>query len=43
MSTLALTLYTLMWPMIVLVVMGVIGYAFFTDFKEARRSGKDII
>lgn len=43
MSTLAMTLYTLMWPLIVLAVMGVIGYAFFTDWKKARESGEDII
>lgn len=43
MNTLAMTLYTLMWPLIVLAVMIVIGYAFFADWKKARESGEDII
>ena len=43
MSILALTMYTLMWPLIVLAVMVVIGYGFFTDWKKARDAGQDII
>lgn len=43
MSTVTLTAYALMWPAIVLVVMIVIGRAFFTEWREARRSGRDLV
>ncbi len=43
MTTLALTVYVLVWPLVVLVVMGVIGRAFFAEWREARRSGQDLI
>lgn len=43
MSTLGLTLYVLVWPVVVLVVMGVIGYAFVREWLIARKNGEDII
>ena len=43
MTTLALTAYVLVWPIGVLEVMGVIGRAFFAEWREARRSGHDLI
>lgn len=43
MSTFAITIYVLMWPLIVFGVMSVIGYAFFADWKKSHDSGEDII
>lgn len=43
MSTVVLTLYILAWPVVVFAVMVVIGRAFFTDWREARREGRDLI
>ncbi|WP_210768444.1 putative transporter small subunit [Occultella glacieicola] len=43
MSTIALTVYVLIWPAVVAVVLYVIGRAFFTEWLEARREGRDII
>lgn len=43
MSTMALTLYTLVWPVVVAVVMAVIGTAFVREWLTARRNGEDII
>lgn len=43
MATAALTLYTLIWPVVVAVVMVVIGTAFFREWRSARRNGVDII
>ncbi|CAM3354687.1 putative transporter small subunit [Occultella aeris] len=42
-STIALTVYVLMWPVIVAVVLFIIGRAFIKDWLEARREGRDII
>ena len=42
-NTVALTVYVLVWAVIVFAVMGVIGRAFFTEWREARRAGRDII
>ncbi|MEU8705794.1 putative transporter small subunit [Streptomyces sp. NPDC048565] len=43
MTTVALTAYVLMWPVIVAGVLFVISRAFFREWAEARRSGKDMI
>jgi len=43
MSTLAMTLYVLAWPVIVATVMFFIGRAFFAEWREARRNGEDLI
>jgi hypothetical protein len=42
-STIALTVYVLMWPVIVAVVLFIIGRAFTNDWLKARREGRDII
>lgn len=41
--TLGLTLYVLMWPVLVLAVLAGIAAAFFKDWREARREGRSII
>lgn len=41
--TLGLTLYVLMWPVLVLAVLASIAAAFFKDWREARRGGRSII
>lgn len=43
MSTALLTIYTLMWPVIVAVIMFVIGKGFFKEWRQARRDGVDLI
>lgn len=43
MSTIALTMYVLMWPVIVAAVMIVIGVAFIKEWRHAKRSGDDLI
>lgn len=43
MSTLALTIYVLMWPVLVAVVMAVIGRGFLREWLDARRRGDDLI
>lgn len=43
MGTTALTIYVLSWPFVVFGVMFVIGRAFFTEWREARREGRDLI
>lgn len=43
MSTIALTVYVLMWPVIVAGVMFMIGRAFFREAREARRQGKTLV
>lgn len=43
MSTTALTVYVLMWPAIVAIVLFIISRAFFAEWREARRNGEDII
>lgn len=43
MSTAALTIYVLVWPVLVAVVMIIIGVAFVKEWRRARRSGQDII
>ncbi|WP_241249825.1 putative transporter small subunit [Rhodococcus sp. X156] len=43
MSTVALTLYMLVWPVLVAGVLFVISRAFLRDYLEARREGRDMI
>ncbi|MGY1440049.1 putative transporter small subunit [Streptomyces reniochalinae] len=43
MSTLALSVYILMWPAIVAVVLVVISSGFFREWAEARRNGRRMI
>jgi len=43
MSTIALTVYFLVWPFIVISVLGVIVRAFIRDFRKAKREGRSII
>lgn len=43
MTTLALSAYVLMWPVIVAVVLFVISRGFFREWAEARRKGERII
>ena len=43
MGTTALTLYVLMWPVIVAAVLLVLSRAFLSDWREARKEGRDII
>jgi hypothetical protein len=42
-ATVTLTVYTLMWPALVAVVMLVIGRAFYSEWKDARDSGIDLV
>lgn len=41
--TLGLTLYVLIWPVIVLAVLAGITRGFYADWREARREGRSII
>jgi hypothetical protein len=43
MTTALLTLYVLMWPVIVAIVLFVITRAFVRDWAQARREGRSII
>ncbi len=43
MSTTLLTFYVLMWPALVAIVLVVISRAFFTEWRQARQRGEDII
>lgn len=43
MTTIALTIYALIWPVIVTVMLVVIARAFIGEWMEARRRGEDII
>lgn len=38
-----LTLYVLIWPAIVAVVLFVLSKAFLSEWRQARRDGEDII
>lgn len=42
MSTL-LTVYVLIWPVLVLIIMVVIALAFLRDVRQARREGRPLI
>lgn len=41
--TIGLTIYVLMWPVLVAAIMFAIGRGFFKDWAEARREGRMII
>ena len=43
MSTLFLTIYVLIWPAIVAVVLWVLVSAFVKEWREARRDGRPLI
>lgn len=43
MNPTVLTLYVLIWPVIVTAVLLVIGRAFLTEWVQARRKGRDVI
>ncbi|WP_307792293.1 putative transporter small subunit [Streptomyces verrucosisporus] len=43
MSTIALSTYILIWPVIVAVVLFVVGRAFYCEWAEARRDGRSLI
>lgn len=43
MSTILLTLYLLMWPVIVAAVLFVISRAFLRDWKVSRDEGRDLV
>ncbi|RZT68580.1 putative transporter small subunit [Leucobacter luti] len=42
-STILLTVYVLVWPVIVAGTLTVIVRAFFADWRQARREGRPII
>ncbi|WP_234946175.1 putative transporter small subunit [Agrococcus sp. Marseille-P2731] len=41
--TVALTIYVLMWPVVVAGVLFVIARSFFRELREAKREGRPII
>jgi hypothetical protein len=43
MDNITLTLYVLIWPALVAVVLFVLTRAFLREWREARRSGRDLI
>lgn len=43
MTTILLTCYVLVWPVLVAVVLFVISRGFFKEWAEARREGRSII
>lgn len=43
MSVTALTVYVLMWPAIVAVVLAVIGFGFVREMHAARKKGRDLV
>lgn len=43
MTTVLLTGYVLMWPVLVAIVLFVISRGFFREWAEARREGRSII
>ncbi|MDI9916324.1 putative transporter small subunit [Rhodococcus sp. IEGM 1379] len=43
MSTALLTIYVLIWPVLVAVVLAVISRGFIKDWMEARRNGEDLV
>ncbi|MFI9629429.1 putative transporter small subunit [Streptomyces sp. NPDC052042] len=43
MTTLALSVYVLIWPVIVAIVLCVISRSFFREWAEARRNGQRMI
>lgn len=43
MTTIALTVYVLAWPVVVAIVLAVIGRGFYLEWRGARRRGEDLI
>lgn len=43
MTTLALTAYVLIWPVIVAFVLYFLGRGFFKDWRQSRKEGRPII
>ncbi|WP_211090399.1 putative transporter small subunit [Nesterenkonia sedimenti] len=43
METILLTLYVLVWPVIVLAVLGILVKGFIVDWRQARRDGESLI
>lgn len=43
MKTFLLTTYVLMWPVIVACVLFVISRGFLSEWREARKNGRDLI
>ncbi|MGC0363104.1 hypothetical protein ABH922_001088 [Rhodococcus sp. 27YEA15] len=43
MSTAMLTVYVLIWPVLVAVILGVISRGFVKDWLTARRNGEDLV
>lgn len=43
MTTLALTTYVLIWPLIVAFVLYFLGRGFFKDWRQSRKDGRPII
>jgi len=43
MTTIALTIYVLIWPLIVATVLGILGTAFFREWAAARREGRPLV
>ncbi len=43
MTTIALTAYVLVWPVLVAIVMFVIARGFLREWLESRRSGEDLV
>ncbi|MGN5240406.1 MULTISPECIES: putative transporter small subunit [unclassified Rhodococcus (in: high G+C Gram-positive bacteria)] len=43
MSTVALTIYVLIWPVLVALVLLVLGRGFTKEWLEARRNGEDLV
>lgn len=41
--TVGLTIYFMMWPLVVAGIMFVIGRAFYREWAQARREGRTII
>jgi hypothetical protein len=43
MSPLAMTLYVLVWPVIVAAVLAVVSGSFLKDWAAARKEGRDLV
>lgn len=43
MSTVALTAYVLVWPVLVAIVMAVIARGFIREWLTSRRNGQDLV
>lgn len=42
-TTLALTLYVLVWPAIVAIVLAILTGSFLKEWAEARKEGRDLV